>query len=862
MAASDKEEVYGECFENGLKESPLDDSSRNSNQEEVCSICENTLKHPRVLSCLHVFCEECLSKLLVDEAGDNGGREGVLICRICQQETKLGRKGVSGLPCDYVTANMQEMVAILSQVVVCTSCKAKEKAVARCSDCANFLCPNCNTAHKFMRCFENHKVVSFDELKETKEAVPIHNPVFCELHSNEPMKFFCYTCLVPICNECVVIEHVAPEHQYERLVDAYERQRNELQNLVSESKAKVAFCEDATSTLQNTLGDLQAQHDNAQSLINETFQSYKALLEKRKDEILEELKALHSQRELRIMETVHSVEKALDQIDDACKFTTRLLEHGSAAEVLALRRVVGNQLLNLINNIPKPDININIEFITDMDKFKAALKASFGHFRKNDSPGVTPQQESPPPPLSLVAASGSSGGIVCPPSSVTSSPVSMPSSFEGELGYPTAPLQLPPLTTIQEYNLNQLASLAEKDIAAPSSNPSPTPSFSLADLFSGDISSTSNALNNLQALAKLGSVTLGDQDIVNGALNGGAPVPPQLLGRNSPLDMLNSGLPAMNGSAYNCSSPTAILPAPTAGLPTSGLPAPYSHPMPRSSGNRLSSMDVRLKFGCLGTGKSQFNAPHGFCLGSEEDIIVADTNNHRIQIFDKNGVYKFHFGAQGKEEGQLWYPRKVAVMKGSNKFVVCDRGNERSRMQIFNKNGHFIKKISIRYIDIVAGLAVSSHGHIVAVDSVSPTVFIINDNGDLVNWFDCSDHMREPSDLAISGMEYYVCDFKGHCVVVFDEAGNFIRRIGYENITNFPNGIDISDAGDILVGDSHGNRFHVVVFNRSGAVLCEFECPTIKVSRCCGLKITSEGYIVTLAKNNHHVLILNTLYIV
>lgn len=34
-----------------------------------------------------------------------------------------------------------------------------------------------------------------------------------------------------------------------------------------------------------------------------------------------------------------------------------------------------------------------------------------------------------------------------------------------------------------------------------------------------------------------------------------------------------------------------------------------------------------------------------------------------------------------------------------------------------------------------------------------------------------------------------------------------------------------------------------------------------QVSRCCGLKITSEGYIVTLAKNNHHVLVLNTLYI-
>lgn len=60
---------------------------------------------------------------------------------------------------------------------------------------------------------------------------------------------------------------------------------------------------------------------------------------------------------------------------------------------------------------------------------------------------------------------------------------------------------------------------------------------------------------------------------------------------------------------------------------------------------------------------------------------------------------------------------------------------------------------------------------------------------------------------------------------------------------------------------SHGNRFHVVVFDKKGKTLSEFECPYVKVSRCCGLKITSEGYVVTLAKNNHHVLVLNTLYI-
>ena len=102
---------------------------------------------------------------------------------------------------------------------------------------------------------------------------------------------------------------------------------------------------------------------------------------------------------------------------------------------------------------------------------------------------------------------------------------------------------------------------------------------------------------------------------------------------------------------------------------------------------------------------------------------------------------------------------------------------------------------------------------------------------------------------------------QGHCVVVFNELGQYVRKLGGEGITSYPNGIDLSEAGDLLVGDSHGNRFHVVVFSRDGSMRAEFECNELKVSRCCGLKLTSDGYVVTLAKNNHHVLVLNTLYI-
>lgn len=73
----------------------------------------------------------------------------------------------------------------------------------------------------------------------------------------------------------------------------------------------------------------------------------------------------------------------------------------------------------------------------------------------------------------------------------------------------------------------------------------------------------------------------------------------------------------------------------------------------------------------MGPNKSQFSSPHGFCLGLEEEIIVADTNNHRIQVFEKTGDFKYQFGVAGKEEGQLWYPRKVFFMNHFNIFFIC-----------------------------------------------------------------------------------------------------------------------------------------------------------------------------------------------
>ena len=46
-------------------------------------------------------------------------------------------------------------------------------------------------------------------------------------------------------------------------------------------------------------------------------------------------------------------------------------------------------------------------------------------------------------------------------------------------------------------------------------------------------------------------------------------------------------------------------------------------------------MQIRCKFGNLGQNQTQFHSPHGFCMGINEEIVVADTYNHRIQVISK-----------------------------------------------------------------------------------------------------------------------------------------------------------------------------------------------------------------------------------
>ncbi|MDW8275139.1 MAG: 6-bladed beta-propeller, partial [Candidatus Nitrosocaldus sp.] len=86
-----------------------------------------------------------------------------------------------------------------------------------------------------------------------------------------------------------------------------------------------------------------------------------------------------------------------------------------------------------------------------------------------------------------------------------------------------------------------------------------------------------------------------------------------------------------------------------------------------------------FKFGREGSGDGEFMFPNGVAVDSNGNIIVADTFNNRIQVFDSNGNFLFKFGREGSGDGEFMFPTGVAAR--GDVLAVVDTGN--NRVQLF-----------------------------------------------------------------------------------------------------------------------------------------------------------------------------------
>ncbi|HNQ87777.1 MAG TPA: hypothetical protein PKM73_03985 [Verrucomicrobiota bacterium] len=94
--------------------------------------------------------------------------------------------------------------------------------------------------------------------------------------------------------------------------------------------------------------------------------------------------------------------------------------------------------------------------------------------------------------------------------------------------------------------------------------------------------------------------------------------------------------------------------------------------------------------GHFGGGLGELNRPEGLGIDAQDRLYVADSCNHRIQVYDPAGGWVRSFGSAGSGRGELSYPYDVRVDAEGHRFV-CEFGN--SRVQVFDARDQVLEVI-------------------------------------------------------------------------------------------------------------------------------------------------------------------------
>jgi DNA-binding beta-propeller fold protein YncE len=109
---------------------------------------------------------------------------------------------------------------------------------------------------------------------------------------------------------------------------------------------------------------------------------------------------------------------------------------------------------------------------------------------------------------------------------------------------------------------------------------------------------------------------------------------------------------------------------------------------------RTGELHHRRTIGGKGMGEGQFQFPKGVAVTEHGQLLVCDSDNHRIQVFDMNNKFAFirEIGKKGPENGQFTTPLAICV-NWDEELLVSDSLH---RIQVFDIEGNFIRSFGTK----------------------------------------------------------------------------------------------------------------------------------------------------------------------
>ena len=267
-----------------------------------------------------------------------------------------------------------------------------------------------------------------------------------------------------------------------------------------------------------------------------------------------------------------------------------------------------------------------------------------------------------------------------------------------------------------------------------------------------------------------------------------------------------------------------------------------------------------LSFGKEGSGDGMFKRPLGMAVSDGDEIVVADNQNHRVQVFDSNGTFLRSFGHKGENAGEFKNPTGIAINKDRN-ILVSEYYNH--RVQIFSWEGRHLGSfggegsLGSQLLN-PWGLSLDSNGNVIVADTGNKLIKIFTPHGKFVTKIGGQGCFRFPIHCVQCGEYFIVSDSKEHCIKVFNGEGHFQYKFGKEGEGdgefNCPRFLSVTQSKHLLVCDRSNQRVQVFEldgkfvgkFGTNGNKLGEFNVPF-------SVAVLSNDQIVVCDKNNHRI---------
>ena len=342
------------------------------NKHLECSICLETFNQPKTISCLHTFCCQCL-----ENHARASHKEGKFRCPECQAQIDLPeRNRFDSLPNSFFHNSLLSLLAVRrtgeGNNITCSQCKISNSQMYYCFDCGKFMCPDCYNAHEMLSAsFEGHKVTPVKEFKTEDYEALLKRPPFCsqQFHEKEIARFFCFSCQACVCQICIV-----PDHRNHEIVLLDKAAHDEKPNIMSGAEMineRLNELGEVIRQFEETVSKLENKIATAKREVSQTAEQMIEVIREREREAITSLETTRVTRLERINSAIQEAQSLLKQMKQAVEFAKYLTERSSSSDIMKNKETL-KQRFEVLREIKVPKVDE-----TSFVKFTAASVKDF-----------------------------------------------------------------------------------------------------------------------------------------------------------------------------------------------------------------------------------------------------------------------------------------------------------------------------------------------------------------------------------------------------------------------------------------------------------------------------------------------------